>query len=89
MYLYQHLSDWAAPTHFIERCNVNGASADKSVYCAMNLMLDEVVANITCSLGKAGMAENTVVILASDNGGVATMPGNSHPFKGSKGSYFR
>ena len=59
------------------------------MYCAMNLMIDEVVANITCALNNNSMADNTVLILASDNGGVQTMPGNNHPLKGSKGSFFR
>jgi hypothetical protein len=55
----------------------------------MNIMVDEVVANITCALNANGMADNTVLILASDNGGVQTMPGNNFPLKGSKGSFFR
>ena len=93
MFLYAALQliheDWAAPQVFIDRCNDGGASADRAVYCAMNLMVDEVVANVTCALNANGMADNTVLILASDNGGVQTMPGNNHPLKGSKGSFFR
>ena len=93
MFLYVAMQliheDWAAPTLFIDRCNDGGASPDRALYCAMNLMIDEVVTNITCALNRNGMADNTVLILASDNGGVQTMPGNNHPLKGSKGSFFR
>jgi arylsulfatase B/arylsulfatase I/J len=81
--------DWAAPQSFIDRCMFGGVTADEAIYCGMNLMLDEVVSNITCALAMNGMADNTLIILASDNGGVSSMPGNSYPFKGSKGSYFR
>jgi hypothetical protein len=52
-------------------------------------MLDEAVANITCALETNGMADNTIMILVSDNGGEATILGNSDPFVGNKGSFFR
>jgi arylsulfatase I/J len=81
--------DWAAPMSFIERCLYPGVTVEQSVYCGMNLMLDESVSNITCALANNGFAENTIIVIASDNGGVSSMPGNSFPFKGSKGSYFR
>jgi len=38
-------------------------------YCALNVMLDEAVANLTCSLNNYGYNDNTYLIIASDNGG--------------------
>ena len=35
------------------------------------------------------MADNTVLVLVSDNGGEASVKGNSYPFLGNKGSYYR
>eukprot|EP01035_Chromulina_nebulosa_P023700 gene23700-30735_t len=35
------------------------------------------------------MSDNTVLIIASDNGGEGSILGNSYPFKGHKGSYYR
>ena len=58
-------------------------------YCALNVMLDEAVGNLTCALKKYGMADNTILILVSDNGGEPTVPGNSYPFIGNKGTYYR
>jgi arylsulfatase A-like enzyme len=55
-------------------------------YCAMNVMLDEAVANLTCALNKYGFGDNTYLIVASDNGGDKTGLGSSYPFKGQKGS---
>lgn len=66
-----------------------GQSADALNYCALNVMLDEAIANLTCSLETHGMADNTVLVLVSDNGGVPVMPGNNYPFLGDKGSLFR
>ncbi len=47
---------WAAPPHFIELCSVNTSIAElERTYCAMNLMLDETVGNLTCALKENGM----------------------------------
>ena len=47
-------------------------------------MLDEVVTNLTCALNAHGMADNTLLIIVSDNGGDSNVKyaGNSYPFKG-------
>jgi len=55
----------------------------------MNLLLDEVVGNLTCTLSRHGMSENTVIIVASDNGGYAAMSGSNYPYRGTKGSLTR
>jgi arylsulfatase A-like enzyme len=85
--------EWQAPETFIQRCIGDGQgqsiTSDQSTYCAMNLMVDEMIANITCALQSSGLAENTLMIVASDNGGVKSMPGNSYPYRGGKGNFFR
>eukprot|EP00595_Chromulina_sp_UTEXLB2642_P002971 CAMPEP_0196767722 /NCGR_PEP_ID=MMETSP1095-20130614/41897_1 /TAXON_ID=96789 ORGANISM="Chromulina nebulosa, Strain UTEXLB2642" /NCGR_SAMPLE_ID=MMETSP1095 /ASSEMBLY_ACC=CAM_ASM_000446 /LENGTH=272 /DNA_ID=CAMNT_0042136311 /DNA_START=638 /DNA_END=1456 /DNA_ORIENTATION=+ len=58
-------------------------------YCALNVMLDEAITNLTCTLESYGMADNTVLVIVSDNGGEVTVPGNNYPFRGAKGSYTR
>ena len=86
-------SDWAAPESYKARCTsseeLNELEKTYLTYCAMNLMLDEVVGNLTCALQQNHMADNTVIILASDNGGYAAMPGNNYPYRGSKGTLSR
>jgi len=97
MFLYYGLqllhADWAAPKSFIARCSTsdeaNNLDESTNVYCAMNLMLDEIIGNLTCALEKYGMAENTVLIVASDNGGYAGMAGSNYPYRGSKGTLAR
>jgi len=86
---------WSAPDTFLERCPYPTSVDDDYVqdveynYCALNLMLDEAIANLTCAIEAAGMSENTLLVIASDNGGEATVLGNSVPWKGHKGSYYR
>eukprot|EP01034_Spumella_vulgaris_P023024 gene23024-29212_t len=88
---------WAAPEVFLNRCDNHIASAkaqhetgeDEVTYCAMNLMLDEVVGNLTCALERHDMANNTIIVLISDNGGYEVLNGNNYPYRESKGSLFR
>lgn len=88
---------WDAPDVYVKRCadprlKLDAESADDlRNYCALNVMLDEVIANLTCSLNAHGMADNTILVIVSDNGGDSNLKysGNSYPFKGHKGSVFR
>lgn len=102
MFLYYAMQlihePWTAPSIYLSRCTTtqyttenDETSTQENVdnYCAMNVMLDEAVANITCVLEANGMSENTVLIIAGDNGGEVHIPGNSYPFKGHKGSVMR
>lgn len=86
---------WAAPDTYLDRCADPTSVDDDYVasveykYCAMNVMMDEAIANLTCTLKALNRYENTIMLIVSDNGGEGTNPGNSYPFKGHKGSYFR
>jgi arylsulfatase A-like enzyme len=81
--------DWEAPSSYRSRCADSEATDDQVTYCAMNIMVDEAIANLTCTLNNLGLAEKTILIISSDNGGVNTMEGNSYPFRGCKGSLYR
>eukprot|EP00595_Chromulina_sp_UTEXLB2642_P000323 CAMPEP_0196761698 /NCGR_PEP_ID=MMETSP1095-20130614/1002_1 /TAXON_ID=96789 ORGANISM="Chromulina nebulosa, Strain UTEXLB2642" /NCGR_SAMPLE_ID=MMETSP1095 /ASSEMBLY_ACC=CAM_ASM_000446 /LENGTH=1008 /DNA_ID=CAMNT_0042111583 /DNA_START=472 /DNA_END=3501 /DNA_ORIENTATION=- len=88
---------WSAPDEFLDRCGypdttdeISGYLSDvMGNYCALNVMLDEAITNLTCTLESYGMADNTVLIIVSDNGGESTVPGNNSPFRGAKGSFSR
>ena len=81
------------PSIYSSRCDGqlddDEANGDMNSYCGMNLMLDEVVANTTCTLESAGLSNNAVVILTSDNGGVSAFPGGSSPYRGHKYDFTR
>ena len=81
---------YEVPVDYTSRCTKDGNLLDDDKYCGMNVMLDEAVANITCALAKYGMSENTVLIVASDNGGAQTATaGTNVPYRGYKGDYWR
>jgi arylsulfatase A-like enzyme len=79
---------YLVPSVYSSRCS-SGANSNEMWYCGMNLMLDEVVANLTCTLESTGLMDNTVVVLASDNGGNKFISGNNYPFRGAKYNQFR
>jgi len=98
LFLYYSLQlvheDYEAPDSYIDRCQYPDTSSstlndDLQTYCGMNVMLDESIANITCALKANGMGDNTIVVIASDNGGSYNVDGSNYPFRGSKGSLWR
>lgn len=105
MFLYYSLQlihpPWTAPNEYTNRCampniaNIELAS-DTRNYCGLNAMVNEVIANLTCTLAAYGLADNTILVISGDNGGetqdgstTSKISGNNFPFKGQKGVYSR
>ena len=72
-----------APDNYVERCS-QSYTDDAAIYCAQNLMLDEAIANLTCALKSNGLYNNTILVVAGDNGGEGLINGTSYPFRGNK-----
>lgn len=60
-----------------------GASRQRAIYCAMVETLDHLVGDVLNALDDLGLAENTLVVFTSDNGGTPVVSANS-PLRGSK-----
>lgn len=65
-------------------------------YCALNVMMDEAIANLTCALEANGMGSNTILIISGDNGPEQLSPlnsglvvGQAYPFRGYKADFHR
>lgn len=63
-------SPWDAPSKYLQKCTDPGIKDDytDSVdfnYCAYNVILDEVIANLTCTLTESGLSQNTLLIIMS------------------------
>ncbi|MEO6245188.1 MAG: sulfatase [Opitutaceae bacterium] len=62
---------------------------DNAEYASMVTAVDDSVARVRQKLAELGLAENTIVIFASDNGGLATHknpgPTNNSPLRSGKG----
>ena len=56
-------------------------------YGSMVTKLDEAVGAVLAALDESGLAESTLVVFSSDNGGVAAIH-SQRPFRGGKGSYY-
>lgn len=41
---------------------------DLQIFCALNIMMDEAIANLTCTLDEYGLSDNTILIISGDNG---------------------
>eukprot|EP01035_Chromulina_nebulosa_P017682 gene17682-23272_t len=87
-------SYWSAPSTYQDRCEYpttsdNDTNFELWNYCALNVMLDEVISNLTCVLKETGLSDNTILIISGDNGGNSEINGNSYPFRGHKDTFFR
>ena len=60
----------------------------RRIFAAMVEALDSAVARITQTLEKQGLAENTIVVFFSDNGGENRLGADNHPLRGAKGTTF-
>jgi arylsulfatase A-like enzyme len=59
---------------------------DRRIYAAMVVELDAAIGRILRVLDETGLAENTWVIFASDNGGDVDFGGSNIPLRGEKGT---
>ncbi len=63
-----------------------GFDPSRTTYAAMVISLDDAIGRILDELEAQGVAGNTIVVFASDNGG--GQPGNNLPLAGNKGSTY-
>lgn len=80
-----------APQEYVARfANTTGGDHNRNYVAAMNAFLDDAVGNVTCAISAAGMVDNTIIILVSDNGGprfpTGSEPGaaSNFPLRGGK-----
>ena len=60
----------------------------RRIYAAMMTELDQGIARITAALEEAQIAENTLLVFLSDNGGLLNMGADNGPLRGGKGRTF-
>lgn len=69
---------------WMEKCR--HIPADRRTYAAMIAHLDDAVGKIVAELDAAGLRENTIIVFASDNGGVNQ--GRNEPLRGKKAEVY-
>jgi arylsulfatase A-like enzyme len=72
-----------APPHYVAR-HADTRDPDRRRYAGMVTALDEAVGRIRAVLRERGMEDDTLVLFASDNGGLDTYGGSNLPLRGGK-----
>jgi len=75
-----------APDEWVARCPAHQfPNVDRRTYCAMTLLADSAIKNVTDALAANNqMLDDTVFIIAGDNGGLPMAAGSAWPLKGHK-----
>jgi len=60
----------------------------RRMYCGLVVSIDQTVKQVTDALQRLGLADNTLIIFTTDNGGMPHEGGLSHPYRGTKNSLF-
>ncbi|CAH3182779.1 unnamed protein product [Porites lobata] len=73
------------PTEYTEKYE-NITDDDRKIYAGMVENVDEAIGNITEAMKTAGLWDNTLLIVTTDNGGAPDDGGYNWPLRGEKGS---
>jgi arylsulfatase A-like enzyme len=74
----ERLPEATSPAFLPEHDSVTRQVQDRPVYAGMIESVDQSVGRVLNKLDELGVAENTVVIFMSDNGGLSTRPKKKH-----------
>ncbi len=69
---------------YVDRYQRSGINAK---YASMVEKIDEAIGKVLAALDRLGLAESTLVVFSSDNGGIAAFH-SQKPLRGGKGSYY-
>ena len=78
------------PQRYIDQYASNIKNDDEKVFAAMVSSMDEGIGNITKALTSTGLADNTIIIFSSDNGGHVNclkeveVTSSNYPYRGGK-----
>lgn len=79
-----------APAQYVNspHCSQVTSINKRRIYCGMMACLDEGVGNLTHTYQSLSIWQDTVVVLAADNGGHVGASGNNAPLRGEKSTNF-
>ncbi|KAL5256753.1 hypothetical protein ACHWQZ_G011872 [Mnemiopsis leidyi] len=78
------------PQRYIDQYSSHITNYDQKVFAAMVSSMDEGIGNITKALDESGLADNTIIVFSSDNGGhvnclkEAGVTSSNYPYRGGK-----
>jgi arylsulfatase B/arylsulfatase I/J len=79
-----------APAHYVGNAHCSQVTAlnNRNIYCGMMAALDEGIGNLTHTYEQLSIWQDTLVVLAADNGGHVGASGNNAPLRGEKSTNF-
>ncbi|UCE86769.1 MAG: arylsulfatase [Deltaproteobacteria bacterium] len=75
------------PPEYLERY-ARIQNPNRRAFCGMVTALDEAIGQIVQAVRARGLAEDTLILFASDNGGTISAGGSNAPLRGSKGTLY-
>lgn len=81
-------SPMQAPPETVERYAHLPKKSNRRVYAAMVHEMDLAIGEVLRALDEEGIADETIVLFFSDNGGSNSFGGNNRPLRGQKGQTF-
>jgi arylsulfatase A-like enzyme len=76
-----------APPEYVERAK-DIPERPRRMKAAMTTCMDDAIGEIVAELGKRGMAENTLILFSSDNGGPVGEAADNGPLRSGKGTLY-
>ena len=79
-----------APAQYVQSAHCRGVTTEnkRNVYCGMMAALDEGIGNLTDTYKQLGIWNDTLVVLATDNGGHVGSSANNAPLRGEKSTNY-
>jgi len=76
------------PQRYLDQFSSHITDEKEKVFAAMVSSMDEGIGNITTALESTGLADNTIIVFSSDNGGnvncVGKVTSSNYPYRGGK-----
>ncbi|XP_070192929.1 arylsulfatase J-like isoform X1 [Littorina saxatilis] len=81
-------SPWEAKQSYIDDYCSHVQGEKRRIHCAMVAAMDESIKNITDTLDEEGIADDTILLVLSDNGGPLGYGSYNWPLRGGKSSFW-
>ncbi|XP_076442669.1 arylsulfatase B-like [Babylonia areolata] len=81
-------SPWEAKQSYIDKYCSHVKDKKRRIHCAMVAAMDESIGNITQTLDEEGIANDTILLYLSDNGGPTKYGSSNWPLRGGKASFW-
>ncbi|XP_002739676.1 arylsulfatase B-like [Saccoglossus kowalevskii] len=76
------------PERYINMYKDDIRDESRRIYAGMTTCMDEAIGNVTRTLARRGLLDNTIIVFSSDNGGAKLYGASNYPLRGQKGTLY-